>query len=146
MKYSAFEQAAVEASTGVKEIDAEIERLRAKRELLTTLMHQLLAVLPTKNDSASSSDGGARAGEIAPAGDAEPASFADSAAESNGASSSARKEEWSGYSAVAVASDTAVAEKSPFADLLTQTKPFSLRNEGWPAASPSDQRGIRERL
>lgn len=51
MKYSAFEQAALEASAGLREIDAEIERLKAKKEALELLQasaRQLLASEPAK--------------------------------------------------------------------------------------------------
>ena len=49
MRYSAFQQAAVEARAGINEIDAEIDRLKAKKELLEvleTLVRQVLAVQP----------------------------------------------------------------------------------------------------
>lgn len=53
MKYIVFEQAAVEASAGLQEVDAEIEELVArkqslesKKDLLDTLVHQLKLVLP----------------------------------------------------------------------------------------------------
>ncbi len=46
MKYSTFEQAAIEANIGVKEIDAEIERLKARRDVLETLMRQISMALP----------------------------------------------------------------------------------------------------
>ena len=55
MKYSAFEQAAVEASAGAKEIDAEIGRLKAKRQALENLVRQLLAVLPTSGETVRTS-------------------------------------------------------------------------------------------
>lgn len=53
MKYSVFEEAAVEAGAGLQEVDAEIEKLVARRqaleskkELLDTLVSQLMLVLP----------------------------------------------------------------------------------------------------
>ncbi len=90
MKYSAFEQAAIEASAGLKEIDAEFEQLEArkqtlesKRELLETLVHQLLLVLPTaESDKAA-----------APA--AKPSSFANATPDAK--SFSQRKEEWPAF-------------------------------------------------
>jgi hypothetical protein len=98
MKYSAFEQAAIEASAGLKEIDAEFEQLEAKkhsleekRELLETLVHQLLMVLPTRAQ-ASSSDEADKAGADAPA--ARSSSFLNSIAEKPFAQ---RKEEWPAF-------------------------------------------------
>lgn len=53
MKYSVFEEAAVEAGAGLQEVDAEIEQLVARRQaleskkvLLDTLVNQLMLVLP----------------------------------------------------------------------------------------------------
>lgn len=53
MRYSAFEQAAVEANIGMKELDAQIERvaaqveqLKAKKDLLQTLSYQLSTLRP----------------------------------------------------------------------------------------------------
>jgi hypothetical protein len=95
MKYSAFEQAAIEASAGLKEIDAEFEQLEArkqslesKRELLETLVHQLLMVLPS--NQAFSADAAASG---APA--AKASSFSNGAPE--GKSFSQRKEEWPAF-------------------------------------------------
>lgn len=56
MKYSTFEQAAVEASSGLREIDSEIERLKAKRVLLDTLVRQLSAVLPMITEATPADD------------------------------------------------------------------------------------------
>jgi hypothetical protein len=93
MKYSAFEQAAIEASAGLKEIDAEIEQielqkhtLAEKRELLESLVHQLLMVLPTR--------GGAFASDPAEPPAARPSSFLNSAADKP---FSVRKEEWPAF-------------------------------------------------
>lgn len=92
MKYSAFEQAAIEASAGLKEIDAEFEQLEArkqtlesKRELLETLVHQLLLVLPT----AESDKGGVLAGT--------PAKSSSFASAPDAKSFSQRKEEWPAF-------------------------------------------------
>lgn len=141
MKYTAFEQAAVEASTGVKEIDAEIERLKTKRELLQTLVHQLLTVLPYGSD-ANSSETPARLSNNSPAPAADLSSFSSDLAETK--SYSLPKEEWPAASPVATAEAEDAGQPS-FADLLSQSKSFSLRNEGWPASS-SESRGFRERL
>jgi len=49
MRQSVFEQAAAEARVGIVEIDAEIDRLKARRELLEVLesmARQLLTVVP----------------------------------------------------------------------------------------------------
>jgi hypothetical protein len=49
MRYSVFEQAAAEARGGINEIDTEIDRLKARRELLEVLesiARQLLTVVP----------------------------------------------------------------------------------------------------
>lgn len=49
MKYRLIEQAADEARAGIEELDAEIDRLSARRELLQildALVHQALTVLP----------------------------------------------------------------------------------------------------
>lgn len=60
MNYIVFEQAAVEASAGLQEVDAEIEQLVARRQLLEskkvlldTLVNQLLLVLPNGNPDCS---------------------------------------------------------------------------------------------
>ena len=59
MRYSAFEQAAAEASIGVREIDsqldqlkAQLEQLKTKRDLLETLRRQLDAVRPSAEAAA----------------------------------------------------------------------------------------------
>ena len=91
MKYSAFEQAAVEASAGIKEIDAEIDKLRARKELLEvleTLVHQLLSVLP-RNAAA------VPVGKAFDASVAEQPSFVSSAPEEE--SDSPRNEEWPAF-------------------------------------------------
>jgi hypothetical protein len=101
MKYSAFEQAAIEASAGLKEIDAEFEQLEArkqalesKRELLETLVHQLLMVLPTSNQSFPA-DGSEKPGPLTAASTTKPSSFATGASDSK--SFSLRKEEWPAF-------------------------------------------------
>jgi len=60
MRYSAFEQAAAEASIGVREIDsqldqlkAQLEQLKTKRDLLETLRRQLDAVRPGTAEAAA---------------------------------------------------------------------------------------------
>jgi hypothetical protein len=54
MKYRVFEQAAAEARAGIQELDAEIDRLWARRELLQVLealVHQVLAVVPMSTEA-----------------------------------------------------------------------------------------------
>jgi len=95
MKYSAFEQAAIEASNGLKEVDAEFEQLEArkqalesKRELLETLVHQLLLVLPT-------ADGADKTGPLSGVAAARSSSFANGTPDAK--SFSPRKEEWPAF-------------------------------------------------
>lgn len=123
MKYSAFEQAAVEASTGVKEIDAEMERLKAKRELLESLLHQLLSVLPKKGE-AGPSDGGSFGGLT----ESEPSA----------------REQWGSF--VSASAAEAPVEQPVLADAQAEEKPASFRKGDWPNFSSNDSRGIRERL
>ncbi|HTV82740.1 MAG TPA: hypothetical protein VME18_08835 [Acidobacteriaceae bacterium] len=89
MRYSVFEQAAIEASAGLKEIDVEIEQLdtkkqslEAKRELLETLVHQLWVVLPMSNQGS-------------PADAADKAGVASNAPEAK--AFSPRKEDWPAF-------------------------------------------------
>jgi hypothetical protein len=53
MRFSVFKQVAAEARTGMKEIDAEIDRLTAKRELLELLestAREVLTLAPMPED------------------------------------------------------------------------------------------------
>lgn len=71
MRYTIFEQAASEARAGMKEIDAEIDRLKARRELLEvleTISRQLLTVVPMSAGPVPISPGG-KPGIDDPAGD-----------------------------------------------------------------------------
>jgi hypothetical protein len=61
MKYSVFEEAAVEAGGGLQEVDAELAQLSARRqsleskkELLDTLVQHLTMVLPAGHRECSS--------------------------------------------------------------------------------------------
>lgn len=99
MNYSAFEKAAIEATAGLREVDAEMEQLEvkkqsleAKREVLDSLVHQLLQVLPTSNP-AFAADAGNSTGAVPDA--PRPSSFLASAPGGN--SFSPRKEEWSSF-------------------------------------------------
>src|SRR5579859_2178236 len=60
MRYSAFEQAAAEATIGVREIEnqlgqlkSQLDQLTAKRDLLETLSRQLLTLRPNGADASS---------------------------------------------------------------------------------------------
>lgn len=102
MRYSAFEQAAVEASIGMKELDAQIERvaaqveqLKAKKDILQTLAYQLSTLRPQDVQAATAE--GAMQGADAPAPD-QPSSFAPPEQEADlaGASAAPRslRSEW----------------------------------------------------
>jgi hypothetical protein len=54
MKYSAFERALEEAAAGLRETEAEFERLKIKKEQLEALVENLRAILPL--DAASVED------------------------------------------------------------------------------------------
>jgi hypothetical protein len=145
MKYSAFEGAAAEASAGVKEIDAEINRLLAKRDLLERLAHQLLSVLASSTE-AIPADGDDKAGAMPDDPAAQQPSYSNGVAEAK--FNSIGQEEWPASSVAGSASepDEAATEQPSYSDHLTQSKPYSLRNEGWPASSAVDQRGLRQLL
>lgn len=122
MRYSAFEQAAAEATIGVREIENQLEQLKtqldqlaAKRDLLETLSRQLLTLRPNGAD-ASSHD---TSREMAPAAEAPVPESAPS------------------YGAA-----DADAEMAG-----TYTPPRSLRESGWftPARAGGDS-GIRKLL
>jgi hypothetical protein len=138
MKYSTIEQAAIEASVGVKEVDAEIQRLKAKRDLLATIAQQLSAVLPAIAE-AFPGDGN---NQTEPARDTPPAerpSFMESDASASYAGAAP-------YATGTVAEQEAPAAPRSFAELFAQSKTFSLRNEGWPASAGMDQQGLRQLL
>jgi hypothetical protein len=150
MRYSLFEQAAAEANSGMKEIDAEIQRLRGKRDLLATLAQQLAAVLPALTDGAPAG-GGNKAGALPDSAAAEHPHFANGAAESTVFAT--RQEDVPGDSSADTAPSSAGAapetevpatHEPSFAELLAQSKPYSLRNEGWPSSAAVDQRGLRQ--
>lgn len=153
MRYSTFEQAAVEASAGVKEIDAEMQRLKAKRDLLATIAQQLTAVLPAIAEAFPASSEANQASMLPASVPSEQPSYSNGAADSN--SYPAHQDQWSShasadsapvaYSAAPESEVTAKQEPS-FSDLLAQSKTFSLRNEGWPNSSAVDQRGLRQLL
>jgi hypothetical protein len=153
MRYSTFEQAAAEASAGLQEIDAEIQRLSVKRDLLATLAEQLSAALPAIAEAFPD-----RADAVPENPPAEHAYAAHGAAEEHATSSYSDMAPYSAdaspYAADAAPYSTeptpepeaaAVPEKS-LAEMLAQSKTFSLRNEGWPATTAVDQRGLRQLL
>ncbi len=128
MNYSTFEQAAVEARTALKEIDAEIERLKAKKDLLATLGRQLLSVLPMCSEATDEGNKGGTAGET-PAGDQ---AFS-AAGLSDGKDFSLRKDTWPTHAPTATATAAPVAAEPSLAEVLSEGKPYSLRKEGWPS-------------
>ncbi|HTV16086.1 MAG TPA: hypothetical protein VME68_15300 [Acidobacteriaceae bacterium] len=145
MKYSTFEQAASEASAGVREIDAEINRLMAKRDLLETLANQLLTVLPQLAEAAPRlTSGESQVATMPDPSAAQQTTYPNETAEPH--SYSSQSQEWSGAPAESPAPETepAAAEQSSYMDSLTPSKPYSLRNGGWPASAPVDQRGLRQ--
>lgn len=219
MKYTVLETAAVEASAGLHEIDAEIEQiesrkqsLRTIRESLETVGHDLFTVLSLLSDD-KLANGGNEAGALTDAPAAEPAAVEDSEPEvvtapafhleaaaspvAEAAADPAPHEEEPVYAPVATLEDVPAEEhpvfaealhdaepeaqgdehagdevdahdheqwenencapvgvaaevqdgKAPtFKDLLSQSKPYSLRNDGWPACKPVAQRALRDLL
>lgn len=147
MNPSAFELAALEARDAVKDIDAEIERLsarkqslEAKKEVLESLARQLLAVLPT-NAEASADDRASQSGTPSESPQTAAAPFAQAPAK--GRSCAARKDEWSLYIAGSTRPEEPEADQASVSDLLSESKPRSMRAEGWPTSSPVNGRGIR---
>jgi hypothetical protein len=174
MKYSAFEEAAVEASIGLREIDAEIEQLTAKRKMLGVLVQQLSAVLPLcaeENSADEANHAVATAADLssganglpedssyslrkngwspqppaAAAADA-PAAEQFSAAKNLPEAKAALADGWPTHSQAATAVAAPAAEQSSFANTVSEGKSHSLRTEGWPSSSATEQRGIRELL
>lgn len=80
MRYSAFEQAAAEATLGVREMESQmeqlknqLEQLKGKRELLETLSRQLLTLRPANGEVTA--DGVPPAKAEAPATEPAPSTF-----------------------------------------------------------------------
>lgn len=229
MKYNVLETAAVEASAGLHEIDAEIEQIEARkqslrtiRESLETVGHDLFTVLSLISDDQLVKAGNetvaptiALASEPAAVAEAEPemesapvfhaeveaapevhveeepalelhleaepapeaqeepvaytpaATFADEPVEEHAAFAEAlpetqpeaqaddhqealpeshEHEEWEHLAPVGVAAEAQDAKAPTFKDLLSQSKPYSLRNDGWPACKPVAQRALRDLL
>ncbi|MGB6133022.1 MAG: hypothetical protein WCC14_06430 [Acidobacteriaceae bacterium] len=143
MNYSTFEQAAVEASTGLREIDAEIERLNTKKALLEPLVRQLSAILPLMTE-AGQADEVNNAGTAAVAPVAEQSFSTDGLPEGN--SDSLRKAGWPTHTTAGTTADAPAVEQPSLAGALPEGKSFSLRTEGWPSGSTNGNRGIREIL
>ena len=85
MRYSAFEQAAAEATLGVREMESQmeqlknqLEQLKGKRDLLETLSRQLLTLRPANGEITADMTPPAKSEAPAP----EPASSSFSAPES----------------------------------------------------------------
>lgn len=147
MKHSAFEEAAIEASIGLREVDAEIERLTAKKELLGTLVRQLSAILPMCADD-SPADPATKPDTADASAAAQPA-VAEALPETKPLS--LRNDAWPTHppAATSPAATAAVApspEQPSFANSLSEARPYSLRSDGWPNSSQTEQRGIRELL
>lgn len=144
MKYSAFEQAAAEARAGIREIDAEIDRLKAHRELLEvfdTLARQVLTVLPMSSETTPSRPGAAPVGKFGAPGAGQPA-HADGVP--MGGSESLRREEQPPESPIQETSAASEARQIPRADSPSQEEPRPIRSEGWPTSSRLDLPGIRK--
>lgn len=82
MRYSAFEQAAAEATLGVREVETQLEQLKSqmdqlksKRDLLDNLSRQLLQLRPSSGEGMSSD--GPLSAEAPPAPEAAPHSTPD---------------------------------------------------------------------
>jgi hypothetical protein len=153
MKNGVFEQAAVEASAGLKEIDAEIDRIEARKEsllanrqLLQEVGRQLCTVMSVISVDAPKE----QAHEAAPAHEEAEAVPAEqilaAVAEPEQEAHPVHEEEAQELTPVGAAAEAPEAEAPTFADLLSQSKPYSLRNDGWPAATPVAQRTLRSLL
>lgn len=146
MNHRVFEMAAIEARAGITEIEAEIDRLKARRELLEVLesvVHQVLTVVPMTTDPIPAGRGNdAGAPPETPA--REQPSFVDRSPERR--SDSLQNVDWPPDNAAAAAPEAPATEQPSLADLISQDKPHSLRDERWPTGSPIDPRRIRELL
>jgi hypothetical protein len=145
MNYSAFAEAAAEATAGLKEIDAEINRLMAQRDLLESLAHQLQSVVPA-DTRALPADVSSRTGARSDYPAEEHSSYTNG--EADGGSYAHQQEQWSTHSADGTAQepDAHAAEQPSYTESGSQSKPYSLRSDGWPASSAVDQRGLRKLL
>jgi hypothetical protein len=167
MKNTIFEQAALEAGAGLKELDAQFDQLEAKKEellahrdLLESVGRHLFTVISMApngtTDHAAHTDHTEYAAEPAVAVEAHdaiheaapapeervPFSFVDVHPEET--DEHVPVEETA--SAAEETADAPATEPPTFAELLSQTKPYSLRNDGWPAATPVASRTLRSLL
>jgi hypothetical protein len=167
MKNTIFEQAALEAGAGLKELDAQFDQFEARREellahrdLLESVGRQLFTVISMAPDGSTAHaehmthtehtrvatdpveehDTNHEAA-LAPE-ERVPFSFVD-----------AHPEEMDEHvpveataSAAEETADAPAPEPPTFAELLSQSKPYSLRNDGWPAATPVASRTLRSLL
>lgn len=144
MKYSAFEQAAAEARAGIREIDAEIDRLKAHRELLEvfeTLARQVLTVLPMSSETTPAGPGAAPVGKFGAPAAGEPA-YASGVLK--GGSESHRREEKLPESRIQETSNASEPRQIPRPDSPSQEEPGPIRSEGWSTSSRLDLPGIRK--
>jgi len=235
MKYNVLETAAVEASAGLHEIDAEIEQIETRKESLRTIRqsletvgHELFTTLslisgdkltdggnqPVAPTSAAAlespaaadaqpevahdqqeveaapvlhqeADSAPLAQEEAPAwepvevmadapaeehpafaevlADAQPEVHVEEQLEAHveaqpeahfdaepdaqpEAPEAHEHEDWETCTPVGVAAEGQETKAPTFKDLLSQSKPYSLRNDGWPACKPVAQRALRDLL
>ena len=154
MKNGVFEQAAIEASAGLKDIDAQIEQIEARKEellanrdLLESVGRQLctmLSMAPAHAPAEEAYESDAAAPEEPVAEHAEPIFAATDEPEAE--AHPVQEEEPQECAPVAAAAETPAGDAPSFADLLSQSKPYSLRNDGWPAATPVGQRTLRSLL
>ena len=145
MNTSVLQQAAVEASAALEEIEAEIDQLesrkeflQAQRDVLDSIGRQLCTVLSMIDAEASAVE----AQDVAPA--PEPVlseAMLDAAYQPESAPEPAPRDE--------VAATDAESHRVPdavptFADLASLTRPFSQRAKGWPSTSTGVVRMLRE--
>lgn len=101
MRFDLFEQAAVEASICAKEVEAEIEELKARKKVLDGLMQHLSMALPAL---------GVRTGAAKPAVAREEAASAPSTSGENVPEDNARTESWTNFMSSLTPPDTATGE------------------------------------
>lgn len=148
MKYDALQQAAVEASVGLREIVEEIDRLEAreksllaKREALQAVGHHLLSVMsmiaetkPAPADVAADS--------LLELPVAEMTSLPEPPPEL-AASPRPQEEKPSPEFPAAAFPDVPGGKWPSLVELLARSKPSSLRDEGWQAVPPATHLELR---
>lgn len=151
MKYEALQQAAVEASTELRRIVAEIDQLEAqrlgllaRRESLQVIGQQLLAVMSMF--SASAPDDAVPAPETT---ETEPVVFATALPElrtealPEPSADPIPPEEVPTISPADSVSEEVAAKWPSLVELLAKSKPSSLRDEGWRAVPPATHLELR---